>query len=102
MSPEEPKKEIITEVKKEDFFEEVRIKEFKDDYIIKKCLKFCALVLIIVFGTFLAIIFMQEASRNGAFRGEVLSTLKYNLGAIFVAIFGFLGLKIAINTKNNN
>ena len=91
--------DLVVEVEKEDVFKETRIKEYKDDYFIKKCLKFAALGVVLVFGGFLTILFIYEAINNLGFRGEVLSTVKYNLGAIFVAIFSFLGIKIALKSQ---
>ena len=90
-----PKKERkLVKIDDDSVLKQIHENQLKDDYIIQKYFKFSALILIIIFCSSLAFLFIREAFINEEFKIEVLNYIKYNLGAIFVALFGVLGIKI--------
>ncbi len=76
----------------EEQFEQIKLKELRDDFWIKRIFKFsllCTAVLVLVT---ISILFIVQISINNEFRESILEVIQENLPAIVVTGLSILGI----------
>jgi hypothetical protein len=66
----------------------------RDDFLIKRILKFAVLGCIILMLLFLTILFCAQLLTDDSFRKTVLNSIKNNASVIIVAGFGIIGVSL--------
>jgi hypothetical protein len=94
MSPNSNIKKI-RRIQDESVLKQIEESQLRDDYIIRKSLKYTLLAVSIIVISFIAVVFMWEVLVNEGFRQDVLNLIKENITAIVIAAFGILGITMS-------
>jgi len=94
MSPDNTQFKNIQKVSEDSVLRDIENSKLKDDYIIRKLLRYSLLAVAIMVIFVLSLVFLIEVIVNKPFRDQVLDLIKNNITAIVIAALAILGINL--------